>query len=295
MNRFYPPKRIGLMVHGAILLALSAVAVVAFINLTRVEAGSVFLISLLTLFVSFIPIPFFAYRAYALWRAEYRLDRDSLSIFWGLRVEQIPLNDVEFVRPASDLITPLKPPAFSLPGALLGLRRHPDLGMTEFLASDKNKLLLAATARRAFVISPEKPVEFAQAFARAVELGSLTPAEPKSAYPSFVVSQAWQSAAARYFWLTALFLNIGLFVWVSVVIPVTPRVILGPLQESLPSSQLIIFPLASLLLSVTGWIAGLYFYRRERERPLAFVVWGSSMLTGLLFLLAALFVSAAPG
>jgi hypothetical protein len=83
------------------------------------------------------------------------------------------------------------------------------------------------------------------------------------------------------------------------IIPTTPRVALGPQFigsqiETVASSQLIIFPLASLLLSTMGWIAGLYFYRWEKERALAFIVWGSSMLTGLLFLLAVLFIITTP-
>jgi hypothetical protein len=299
MNHFPPPKRLGLIINGVILLALGMIAVVSFINLTRVEVGSVFLIALLTLLASFTPIPFFIYRAYSLWRANYHLDRDSLAINWGLRVEDIPLSDIEFVRSADDLTVPLKLPSLPIPGGILGARRHPDLGVVEFLASDRKKLLLIATAKRVFVISPENPVEFTQVFARATELGSLTPAESKSVYPSFVVTQAWQSGLARYLWLTALFLNIGLFIWASVIIPTTPQVALGPQFigsqiETVPSSQLIIFPLASLLLSVTGWIAGLYFYRWEKERALAFIVWGSSMLTGLLFLLAVLFIITTP-
>jgi hypothetical protein len=90
-----------------------------------------------------------------------------------------------------------------------------------------------------------------------------------------------------------------LFVWASIIIPSTPSVALGPQfigssLETVPSSQLIIFPLASLLLSVAGWIAGLYFYRWDKERVLAFIVWGSSTLTSLLFLLAVLFIITNP-
>jgi hypothetical protein len=130
-------------------------------------------------------------------------------------------------------------------------------------------------------------------------MGSLAPAEAKSIYPSFVVTQAWESGLARYLWLSALFLNIGLFIWASLIIPGTPRVALGPQflgseLETVPSSQLIIFPVASLLLAVAGWIAGLYFYRWERERVLAFIVWGSSTFTSLLFLLAVLFIITTP-
>jgi hypothetical protein len=68
----------------------------------------------------------------------------------------------------------------------------------------------------------------------------------------------------------------------------------GSELETVPSSQLIIFPVASLMLSMAGWIAGLYFYRLERERVLAFIVWGSGTLTSLLFLMAVLFIITTP-
>ncbi len=288
-----------MIVHGTILLVLAVVAVIGFVNLSNAEVGPTFLIWLLVALFSFAPIPFFAYRIYSLWRADYHLDRDSLAISWGLRIEDIPLSDIEWMRSADDLVTPLALPSLSFPGGLLGIRRHPELGIVEFLASDAKKLLLIATAKRVFVISPENPSGLSQTFARATEMGSLQPVEAKSVYPSFVVTQAWENGIARYLWLTALFLNIGLFIWASLIIPSTPRVAIGQqfaggTLETVPSSQLLIFPVASLLLTVIGWIAGLYFYRWDRERVLAFIIWGSSTLTSLLFLLAVLFIITTP-
>jgi hypothetical protein len=299
IGHFPPPKRRGLIVHITIILVLTILAIVGFVNLSRAAVGPQFLISLLVALFSFAPIPFFAYRAYSLWRADYHMDRDSLAINWGLRVENIPLSDIEWMRPADDLTNPLVLPKLPLPGALLGVRRHSDLGLVEFLAADAKRLLLVATAKRVFVISPEDPATLTQTFARATEMGSLAPVEAKSVYPSFIVTQAWESGLARYLWLTALFLNLGLFVWASLIIPSTPRVALGPqfigsALETVPSSQLIIFPVASLMLSMAGWVAGLYFYRWDRERVLAFIVWGSSTLTSLLFLLAVLFIITTP-
>jgi len=40
--------------------------------------------------------------------------------------------------------------------------------------------------------------------------------------------------------------------------------------------------------------AGLYFYRWDKQRPLAFIVWASSALCALLFLMAVLFIVTAP-
>jgi hypothetical protein len=296
---FPPPKRRGLLIHGLLLLILTAAVVVGFIQLTAADVGPAFFIWLLVSLAAFIPIPFFAYRIYALYRAGYEMDRDSLAVHWGLRVEDIPLSDIEWMRPANDLTQPLSLPALPIPGALLGFRRHPDLGAVEFIASDAKKLLLVATAKRVFVISPDDPAGLSQTFARATELGSLAPTEAKSVYPSFIVSQAWENGLARYLWLSALFLNIGLFMWASLIIPSTPQVALalqaaGGAPQPVPSSQLMVFPVASLLLAITGWISGLYFYRWERERTLAFIVWGSGTFTSLLFLLAVLFIVTTP-
>jgi hypothetical protein len=65
-------------------------------------------------------------------------------------------------------------------------------------------------------------------------------------------------------------------------------------NETAPAAQLILLPLVSGLLFVVGMTAGLYFYRWDRQRPLAFIVWASSTLCAVLFLLAVLFLISTP-
>ncbi len=298
-DQFPPPKQRGLIIHTILLIVLALVSAWAFISLSRAEVGPLFVVYLLVAIVAFAPLPLFVYRTYSLSRADYQLGRDHLAIRWGLRVEDIPLSDIEWVRPATDLTHPLLLPWLHLPGAILGLRRHTDLGLVEFIASESKNMLLVATSRRVFAISPVDASAFVQTFARAVELGSLTPAEARSVYPTFIVARAWDSSLARYLWLSALFLNLGLLVWVSVLIPSMPQVALSVnpasgIVEAVPSTQLILVPLASTLLSVSGWLAGLSFYRWEKQRPLAFVVWISSALSSLAFLIAVLFIISTP-
>ena len=294
IGHFPPPRRLGLLIHGGIMIVLAVISVTGFYYLSRAEVGPGFIIWLLVALLGFAPIPFFGYRAYSLFRANYILDRDSLALIWGLRVEDIPLNDIEWIRHINDLTHPLKMPGFSLPGGILGVRRHPDLGVVEYLASESKKILLVATAKRIFAISPNNPTALTQTFARATEMGSLTLVEAKSVYPSFVIAQAWEHTIVRFLWLSGLFLNIGLFVWVSIIIPLMSRVSLGFRAESVPSTQLIILPIVSLFLFVLGWLAGLYFYRWDKERALAFVVWASSALTSLCFLVAVFFIINTP-
>ena len=298
-GHYPPPKRLGVLVHTILVLVLFGLAAWGIWNLTFAEVGPNFVVFLLDVLLALALVPLFLYRGYALLRADYILDRDSLEIRWGLRNEDIPLTDIEWMRPASDLTTPLRLPWLPIPGAVLGARRHPDLGLVEFLAADSKNLLLVATSKRVYGISPTRAARFAQNFARTVEMGSLTPAEAKSIYPSFIFTQAWDSSLARFLWLAGLFLNIGLVVWVGLTIPTIDQVSLGfaPSGAALPPSpaeQLILLPIIGSIMYMAGLILGLYFYRWENHRLLAIILWISSAVTSLLLLLAMLFIVSTP-
>ncbi len=296
---FFPPsKRGGLLVHGVLLVILILVTVWALLNLSSTTVGVLFVIYLLVAVVAFAPAPLLAYRAYALFRAQYILDRDSLELRWGLRSEVIPLSDIEWVRSVDDLTEPLGTPPLAMPGAILGFRRHRDLGVVEFLASARRRLLLVATAKRVYAISPADPSDFVETFARAVELGSLKTTKSKSRYPSFIVTEAWDSGLVRYEWLASLFLNLGLAAWVSLLIPSTTSIALGlrPDQtpQFVPSVQLVLIPLLSVFLNLLGWIAGLFFFRWGKWRNLSILIWGSGALATLIFLVAVVFIVGSP-
>ncbi len=299
VGHFPPAKRTGVTAHAIVIVALAAASAWGFWNLPGAQVGPSYVTYLLVALLAFAPIPILGYRAYALLRADYYIDRDSLAAIWGLRVEDIPLTDIEWVRPVSDLTRKLTFPFFRMPGAVLGTRRHPDLGLVEFIASDTKNLILVATSKRVFAISPENPAAMVQTFARAIELGSLTPAEAVSVYPSFIITQAWETPIARFLWMSGLFLNLGLVVWVGILIPSLTQIpfgfnTLGAPDEVVAPSQLILLPLISGFLYLVGIIAGLYFYRWEKQRPLAFVVWISSTICTVLFLVAILFLVTTP-
>jgi len=290
MQEFPPPRQRGLLFHSGLILILLILLVFSLWNLFQVTVGPSFTIYIVMALAAFIALPFLGYRAFALWKARYTLDRDNLRIEWGLRGEDIPVSDVEWVRSSHDLASPLPLPVIRMPGAVLGTRRHPDLGDVEFLASDSKRLLLVATAKQVFAISPDDATGFVTSFQHAIEQGSLAPGTSHSQYPSFVLSLAWESMLARYFWLTGLFLNIGLLAWVTVLIPGMDTVALGftPTGDPLvvPSIQLIIIPIISVLLYFTGFIAGLYFFRWAEYKNLAFILWGAGAFSSLLFLIS---------
>jgi hypothetical protein len=280
-------------------LVLTIIVVALAVLISWQPINLVFAVLIFLAVLAFFPIPILAYRLYSLTRANYRINRDQLTISWGLRAEQIPVSDIEWVRPLTALSGRIPMPFLRLPGSVLGLRRHPDLGPVEFLASDAKSLLLVATSQKIFAISPQDPVNFLQDIQRAIEMGSLTPTLQKSVYPSFVVAQAWDSLAARYLWLAGFFANIGLLAWVSLMAPSLGHISLGFLPSGTarppsPGISLILLPIVSAFFYLVGWVAGLIIYRREDRRPMAFIVWISGVVSSLLFLVAVLFIVITP-
>ncbi|MFH2102201.1 MAG: PH domain-containing protein [Chloroflexota bacterium] len=296
---FPPPRQPGIMIHVILIAVLTATSAAGAILAVQTEINLAFSLYIILAALAFFPLPFLAYRLFALLRGNYRLDRDKFIIVWGLRVEHIPISDVEWVRPAKDLVVPLHLPVLRLPGSLVGVRRHPDYGSVEFLASDARTLLLIGTKERVFAVSPEDAAEFVQNFQRAIEMGSLEPSQAASIYPSFVIGDAWQDLRVRFLWLAGLFINVGLLAWVSLLIPSISEVIPGfrITGEPFPATagiRLIMFPIESIFFFVLGWGVGLVFYRRPATRPLAMIVWGTGLVASILFLLAVMFLITTP-
>jgi hypothetical protein len=291
----FPPLRLGRTLHTALIMILAVVAALFSWLASQQPVNLLFTVYILLAGLAFFPIPFLYYRSYALTHSNYTLDRDKLTITWGLRVELIPISNIEWIRPLAAVAGPLPLPFLRLPGSVLGVRQHPDLGQVEYIASDARSLLLVATARHVFAISPEDQVGFLQNVQRAIEMGSLSPAASQSVYPSFVVVQAWGSSLARYFWLAGLFLNIGLLAWVSLMANSLSAVSLGFLPSGAarpPSSgiSLILLPVVSIFFYLAGWVAGLILYRREDRRSMAHIVWAGGVVSSLLFLVAVMLI-----
>ena len=68
--------------------------------------------------------------------------------------------------------------------------------------------------------------------------------------------------------------------WVSLIIPANPNIGLGfnpdGTVDAVPSLQLIILPLTSTFLALTGFFTGLYYFRWEKTQMISFVLWVSS-------------------
>lgn len=292
---FYPPYRTGLMVQITAILVWFAIGILGFWQAAQSPIGLEFLLYLIPVLLALVFIPLLGYRAYALWRASYSLDRDGIYLRWGLREEVIPMDVVAWVRSSKELGSDLPKPWFRWPGAVLGMRRLQEGTQVEYLAAQSKNIILIATDNRIFAISPDNREEFMFAYHRFAELGSLTPITPHSIYPANLLRRVWASPIARYLLLGGLITTLLLVVFVSLYVPSNPEVSLGfyPDQspsEKVPSVYLLLLPMLNGIFYFANGVFGLYLFRAEERQTLAYLLWGSGFLTTILFIIAVVFI-----
>lgn len=280
-----PPKRAGLTFHGAAMLILIGGCVWSWNRATQSPVGWPFYLFLAQSLAFALPIPLAAYRAYALFRAAYLLSPEGVRLHWGLRVEDIPMERVLWISPDEQLERPLPKPWLRWPGAVLGVRRVGG-GEVEYMAARSRGLVVIATPEKLFAISPESPQEFLTTFARCAEFGTLQPMPARSLYPTVLIGAVWANRAARYAILGGLALSLVLLLWATLAVPENPNLLIqisdGANGRTITGTQIFLISILNALFYLFDLLLGLFFYRQEESRPLAFLLWGGSALTSLL-------------
>jgi hypothetical protein len=292
---FLPPRRAGYLFHIVAIALLTGGAIWCLWQVIHIPIGLLFLLYLLPALLAFILVPVFTYHLYALRASVYTLERDCITLQWGLRSYTVPMNLVLWVRPTSDLEIPLHLPWLRWPGAILGMRRLRTGMPVEFLAARSRGLLLIATDERIYAVSPDDQNAFLQAFQHLTELGSLSLVQPQSVRPTFLIGQVWGTPTARNFVLSGALLSLGLLVWVSLVAPTLDQVSLGftadgEPREPIQGIRLMLLPILNTLFFGINLILGLFFYRREESHPLAYLLWSNTILVSALFIVAVYFI-----
>lgn len=286
------------MIHIIGILISLAIGILGMWQVTRAQIGLAFLLYLLPVFIALVLVPLFSYRAYALWRAYYKIERDGILLSWGLREVVIPMDLINGVRPSEDMEVGLPLPLLRWPGAVLGSRNLPNGDQVEYLAAKSRQLILIFSSDRHYAISPAKPEEFMLAYLRFAELGSITPLTSRSVYPASLFRRVWASLPARYLLLGGFIASLLLLVFVSLSVPSRLSVSLGFLPdgsptELVPSVRLLLLPILNTFFYLAAVLIGLYFYRSDERRPMAYLLWGGGLFAALLFIGAVGFILSA--
>jgi hypothetical protein len=99
---FHPPTRTGIIFHLICIAVLIGGGGFSLYKIAYTDIGPAFAIFLLPILLVIPSAPFLIYRLISLNNAAYTLERDSIRLQWGLRVEVIPTNTILWAQRASD-------------------------------------------------------------------------------------------------------------------------------------------------------------------------------------------------
>lgn len=295
-NSIYdPPKRSGqVFLAGMVLLSFS-IGLFSMWGAFNSGFSPITIVYIIVLLLSFIGMFLFFYWIYALRNAAYSLEREGIHIRWGLRIEDIPMQSVEWVAPATELNTKPPLPWFTVPGAVLGIRRFPDGTQIEYLASTTKNMILIKSNGKIFGISPKDGSGFLDVYQRIIEMGSISPIEARSIQPSFLFARIWRSRFARILIIVSVFFNAALWIFTSFVISTNEQIHLGNAAVNttgsmVPSSNVIIIPLLNTFFVLINFLAGVYFFRAKDSMPYAYLLWICNVILPILNVIGILFL-----
>ena len=274
-REFIPPRRTGVLIQSAMALWFLAAGGYFFFRAVQDQTGLGFLLHMVIALVLFAPLPVILYRLYSLISSSYTLRRDGLRIHWGLRREDVPLNDIEWIRPANELGFRLPLPWLRWPGSLTGSRKVPELGLVEFMSADLGHTLLVATPEKVFAISPQDTGDFMALFRQINEMGSLTPLEAQSVYPTLLIGHVWEDRRARR--LVIVSFLIGLVLLAVDAIAVTRLDVIPWIgaEATAPAERLLLLPVLDGLIWLGNLVMGALLFPAVgicRWRPTSFGV-----------------------
>ncbi len=284
-----------MLLHGGTAIAVAVAGFICLFEASGAVSGPAFLLLLFGTLVAIALLFLLIYRMYALQQARYILARDGISLYWGLRREEIPINKVMWVGSTEQNRMKLTKPLLRFPGAVLGVQTQPDGKPVEFLAGRDTHLVMIVTTERIFAISPANDREFLNTYRRLAEFGSLAPIQSESLYPASLLSRSWSDRPARVLLVLSAALALGLALWVGLAIPGHSTTTLrlnpdGSPIDLVPGIRLLLLPVLNTLFFIADLLLGLFFYRRIDTKSLGYMMWASSALTSLLFLMAIFFI-----
>lgn len=300
---FYPDRRPGQILNAGASALLIGAGILGLWQASQAQASPVFILYLFPALLAVVLAPVFLYRLQALNKASYAVERDGIRLKWGLRIEDIPMDQVLWMQMSSHYKGKLPLPWHAWPGAVLGKRLLPDQTPIEFLSAVRGQMVLIGATNQVYAISPAKPAEFLQAFTRLAELGSLASIPARTQRPSFLLKRLWDDSPARGLVLSGLALSLFLLVGVVLVIPSRTQIMLRPapvddLNSYVPSIRLLLLPVLNTTFFTANFLAGLFFFRKidwpttetNVMRALSYVLFGSGFTTAVLFTSAVLYI-----
>lgn len=234
------------------------------------------------------------YQTHQLAHASYSLDRNAFVIRWGALREVIPMSNVQQVIGGEEIAEDLSLFRLRLPGWWFGVGSHPVLGRIRFYATQPlDHQIIIVTPECSYAISPYDMEAFLDALRIRLEMRPTQDVAPATLLPGFANWRIWRDKAALILLVLAFALNLAMFGFSATRFPAAPAQIAlhfdasGQADRLGDKSQLFVPPVLGLLTLLASVVVGLALYWKG-EMLAAYMLWGGSAATQLLFFVAAL-------
>lgn len=244
--------------------------------------GVSYLLVLITL-GSLVAIGYIGFRTLGAWTMEYWIDRDAVTLVWGLTRQVVPLPRIQRVQVGGNAV----PPRLSMPWhwPCPERRRYfaDGLGIVNAYATRPlSEQVILVTDGESFSLSPSDPDRFLKAFQERYALGAarLVPVELQR--PPLWTWPLWRDRAAMFLMIAGL---LGVVVMFGLLCFRFPQLssdlplhfdVTGLPDRIAPKVDLFGLPMIGLVTWVFNTAMGVWLYRRV-QRGAAYLLWGGAL------------------
>ena len=234
---------------------------------------------LMALFVVLLIIGLAVYWAIVAFKLHYRLNRNGLAIEWGLGQQRIPFDNIQQIVSGESLAANASYRGISLAGLRFGTGELSGYGPLKFRTTAPiESSLLVVTSNQSYVISPQKPENFLNAWQIRQPLGRTQNwAEDARRHwplniPVLNDQLMWALLGAAAFLLLSLLGSISLnYADYPGALPVHFDT-LGRADRIAPKIELFILPVVGGIVWLANAALGTLIY--PKERVAAYLLWG---------------------
>ena len=262
-------------------LAGAMLTLVALDLLFRQEAPPAMFITLSGVLVALVVTMLAGYLALIVVNLSYQLNRNGLTIYWGISRQRIPFDQIEQVVPANQYADDIVLKGINLAGLRLGRGTLANYGPLNFRgAASFEHSLLVITPRQAYLISPKEPDQVIKAWRDRRTLGPTQQwqegTRPLWPFDTPLLSDqlAWSLLGGGVLLLIAL---LGYISFNYPELPVTFPIhfdSLGRADRIAPKVFLFVLPAVGAIVWLANFVLGSLIYRYEKLG--AYLLWGST-------------------
>ena len=280
---FSPPRRWAAVAVGLTLSTLTSA--LAFFLILRVlrelpsfvsfAAGSVAIFLLILAFC-------FGFWTYCCLTLRYVLDRNYLTIVWGLTRHHIPLSSIGGLLPGIALPEPKSISGVNWPWHHIGRSLLPNIGETLFFTTRSSQTLYVLTPALNYAISVDEPRVFAEELEIRRRMGTTDSTVLAASTSPLLSMPIWSDKTVQVLLLTGIFINLFVFGYLYYILPSEPNLITLRLtpsgaQEAIGWKWQALLPIAMALI-VLGLNVALGTVLYVREKVAAYLSLASGLL-----------------